>query len=252
MRISLRYCYPCFFFVAVSRDVLGVRVIATVPELLRLSRGCCGCSCAAAAEVITHYSIFLLNALIAFGLPIKNKQVTRYPTQVQWQRLLPLERSWGRGSGVGGRRMLVSGHSQLCVHWPRWPKTMLSAVNAKDERTFGTQVPRHTPCTPCSLASALSPLSSAPWPCPRWRHAKSLPAHSTLYMGVLTHFPLSQALSLSLSCHTLSPLLWLLHIFCVAQLLRSLWEINAAIVCAIAAEWCRTVGQMHKGQSVQS
>lgn len=78
---------------------------------------------------------------------------------------------------------------------------MLSAVNAKDERTFGTQVPRHTPCTPCSLASALSPLSSAPWPCPRWRHAKSLPAHSTLYMGVLTHFPLS----FSLSCHTLPP-----------------------------------------------
>lgn len=71
---------------------------------------------AAAAEVITHYSIFLLNALIAFGLPIKSKQVTRYPTQVQWQRLLPLERSWGRGSRVAGRRMLVSGHSQLCVH----------------------------------------------------------------------------------------------------------------------------------------
>lgn len=74
----------------------------------------------AAAEVITHYSICLLNALIAFVLPIKNKQVTRYPTQVEWQREAnkggTVERCRGSRPGVAGQPMMFGGHSQLCVH----------------------------------------------------------------------------------------------------------------------------------------
>lgn len=44
---------------------------------------------------------------------------------------------------------------------------MLSAVNAKDERTFGTQVPRYTPYTPytrltlATLLLSLCPLHFA-------------------------------------------------------------------------------------------
>lgn len=69
---------------------------------------------AAATAVITHYSIFLLNALIAFVFPIKNKQVTRYPIRAQWKGVAECGR--GRGSVVGGQHMMVSDHSQLCEH----------------------------------------------------------------------------------------------------------------------------------------